>query len=75
VHHLAPASAILRLAQPASPVGMVIGYWTVGLPAAWLLSHPLGLETVGIWLGLLTGLATTAVQLRRYGSSLAARAA
>ncbi|MFI0090729.1 hypothetical protein [Streptomyces bobili] len=54
---------------------MVIGYWAVGLPAAWLLSHPLGLETVGIWLGLLTGLATTAVLLRRYGSSLAARAA
>ncbi|AZM57966.1 MATE family efflux transporter [Streptomyces sp. WAC 01529] len=54
----------------------VIGYWAVGLPAAWLLSHPLGLETVGIWLGLLTGLATTAVLLlRRYGSSLAARAA
>ncbi|WP_051819400.1 MATE family efflux transporter [Streptomyces sp. NRRL S-920] len=52
----------------------VIGYWAVGLPAAWLLSHPLGLETVGIWLGLLTGLATTAVLLlRRYGSSLAAR--
>ncbi len=54
----------------------VIGYWAVGLPAAWLLSHPLGLETVGIWLGLLTGLATTAVLLlRRYGSSLAAREA
>lgn len=52
----------------------VIGYWAVGLPAAWLLSHPLGLETVGIWLGLLTGLATTAVLLlRRYGASLAAR--
>ncbi|MFJ4649187.1 hypothetical protein ACIP6Q_37550 [Streptomyces bobili] len=54
---------------------MVIGYWAVGLPAALLLSHPLGLETVGIWLGLLTGLATTAVLLRQYGSSLAARAA
>ncbi|MFE0178399.1 MATE family efflux transporter [Streptomyces sp. NPDC059002] len=52
----------------------LIGYWAVGLPAAWLLSHPLGLDTVGIWLGLLTGLATTAILLlRRYGISLAAR--
>lgn len=52
----------------------LIGYWAVGLPAAWLLARPLGLDTLGIWLGLLTGLATTAVLLlRRYSSSLAAR--
>ncbi len=52
----------------------LIGYWAVGLPAAWLLAHPLGLDTLGIWLGLLTGLATTAaLLLRRYSSSLAAR--
>nr|WP_255306482.1 MATE family efflux transporter [Streptomyces sp. Wb2n-11] len=52
----------------------LIGYWAVGLPAAWLLAHPLGLDTPGIWLGLLTGPATTAaLLLRRYSSSLAAR--
>ncbi|MFJ3662525.1 MATE family efflux transporter [Streptomyces sp. NPDC090119] len=39
----------------------VIGYWAVGLPAAWLLAFALHLETVGIWLGLLTGLAATAL--------------
>lgn len=54
----------------------LIGYCAVGLPAAWLEAHPLGLDTVGIWLGLLTGLATTAVLLpRRYSASLTARTA
>ncbi|MFF0041233.1 MATE family efflux transporter [Streptomyces mirabilis] len=54
----------------------LIGYWAVGLPATWLGAYPLGLDTVGIWLGLLTGLATTAVLLlRRYSASLTARTA
>ncbi|MFI6765924.1 MATE family efflux transporter [Streptomyces sp. NPDC050355] len=49
----------------------LVGYWAVGLPAAWLLAYPLHLDTLGIWLGLLTGLATTAVLLlRRYDSHL-----
>ncbi|MEU2394672.1 MATE family efflux transporter [Streptomyces sp. NPDC007369] len=49
----------------------VIGYWAVGLPASWLLAYALDLDTLGIWLGLLTGLATTAVLLlRRYSASL-----
>ncbi|MGW2561573.1 MATE family efflux transporter [Streptomyces sp. NPDC001514] len=52
----------------------LIGYWAVGLPAAWLLAYPLGLDTLGIWLGLLTGLATTAVLLlRRYNQGLTNR--
>ncbi|MFD4115166.1 MATE family efflux transporter [Streptomyces niveus] len=54
----------------------LVGYWAVGLPASWLLAHALGLGTLGIWLGLLTGLATTAVLLlRRYAHSLARREA
>ncbi|MFE4518354.1 MATE family efflux transporter [Kitasatospora sp. NPDC056783] len=53
----------------------LIGYWLVGLPAAWLFAYPLGGETRGLWLGLLTGLATTAaLLLRRYGRALSARA-
>ncbi|MET8747885.1 MATE family efflux transporter [Streptomyces sp. NPDC004728] len=53
----------------------LIGYWAVGLPTAWLLAYALHLEAVGLWLGLLTGLATTAVLLlRRYSASLTARA-
>ncbi|MFJ8431182.1 MATE family efflux transporter [Kitasatospora sp. NPDC094019] len=54
----------------------LIGYWLVGLPTAWLLAHPLGGGTRGLWLGLLVGLATTAVLLlRRYGLALSAKAA
>ena len=54
----------------------LVGYWLVGLPAAWLLGLPAGLGHLGIWLGLLTGLATTAVLLlRRYSASLTARTA
>ncbi|MFE5842845.1 MATE family efflux transporter [Streptomyces niveus] len=54
----------------------LVGYWAVGLPASWLLAHALGLDTLGIWLGLLTGLATTAVLLlRRYTHSLGRREA
>ncbi|MFE2547600.1 MATE family efflux transporter [Streptomyces sp. NPDC059355] len=52
----------------------LIGYWAVGLPASWVLAYALGLDTLGIWLGLLTGLATTAVLLlRRYTHSLGQR--
>ena len=54
----------------------LIGYWAVGLPASGLLAYALGLHTLGIWLGLLTGLATTAVLLlRQYNRGLARRAA
>lgn len=53
----------------------LIGYWAVGLPASGLLAYALGLHTLGIWLGLLTGLATTAVLLlRQYNRGLVRRA-
>ncbi|MGW2597699.1 MATE family efflux transporter [Streptomyces klenkii] len=49
----------------------LIGYWLIGLPAAWLLGHTAGLGTLGVRLGLLAGLASTAILLlRRYGTSL-----
>ncbi|MFD7456517.1 MULTISPECIES: MATE family efflux transporter [unclassified Streptomyces] len=49
----------------------LVGYWLVGLPAAALLGFVAGLDTLGIWLGLLTGLATTAVLLlRRFGQGM-----
>ncbi|MEH0502247.1 MATE family efflux transporter [Streptomyces scabiei] len=51
----------------------LIGYWAIGLPAAWLFAYALNLDAVGIWLGLLTGLAATALLLlRRYSTALAA---
>ncbi|MGX1762098.1 MATE family efflux transporter [Streptomyces lydicus] len=52
----------------------LIGYWLIGLPAAALLAYPAHLDTLGIWLGLLSGLAATAILLlRRYTTSLHAR--
>ncbi|MEK2476040.1 MULTISPECIES: MATE family efflux transporter [Streptomyces] len=52
----------------------LVGYWLVGLPAAWALGYAAGLHTLGIWLGLLAGLGTTALLLlRRYGTALRAR--
>ncbi|MFI6019069.1 MATE family efflux transporter [Streptomyces sp. NPDC051287] len=43
----------------------LVGYWAIGLPASWLCAYMLNLGTVGIWLGLLTGLAATALLLLR----------
>ncbi len=52
----------------------LVGYWLIGLPAAWLLAYPLNAGTRGVWLGLLTGLAATAVLLlRRYDRTLTIR--
>ena len=43
----------------------VLGYWGVGLPAAWLLGLVVGLGPRGIWLGLTVGTAATAALLLR----------
>ena len=40
-----------------------IGYWGVGLPLGVLLAFHFGLNGVGIWIGLATGLAVVAVLL------------
>lgn len=49
----------------------LVGYWAVGLPAAWLIGWLAGAGATGAWLGLTAGLATTAVLLlRRFHSSL-----
>jgi MATE family multidrug resistance protein len=42
-----------------------IGYWGVGLPLGVLLAFPLGMNGVGIWLGLSAGLGVVAVLLLR----------
>jgi MATE family multidrug resistance protein len=40
-----------------------ISYWVVGLPISYILAFPLGLDGVGLWLGLVVGLAVAAVLL------------
>jgi len=42
-----------------------ISYWIIGLPVSYVLAFPLGLEGVGLWLGLVVGLAIAAVLLLR----------
>jgi multidrug resistance protein, MATE family len=76
---LLAVAAVLQFADSAQNIGVgllrglddtaggfrvtLIGYWLVGLPIALLLSQPLNLGPVGMWLGLLGGLATTAALL------------
>lgn len=41
----------------------LMGYWVVGIPISVLLGFPLGMQTVGVWWGLVVGLALVAVVL------------
>ena len=59
------ALGILRGIQDTSvPMGMaVVSYWLIGIPVAYWLAFPLGLEGVGLWAGLALGLACAAIGL------------
>lgn len=41
----------------------LMGYWLIGIPVSLLLGFALGMETVGVWWGLVLGLAVVAVVL------------
>ncbi|MGW4425474.1 MATE family efflux transporter [Streptosporangium sp. NPDC004631] len=92
--HLLVVAAVLQYFDSAQNIGVgllrglgdtgsglritLVGYWAVGLPAAWLLGRVAGAGPVGAWTGLLAGLAVTAVLLllrfRRTLAVLAVRA-
>jgi len=58
------AAALRGLNDTKMPMFIALfGYWVVGMPVAWLCGFPLGLEGVGVWLGLAAGLAFVAVVL------------
>jgi MATE family multidrug resistance protein len=40
-----------------------VSYWGIGFPASYILAFPLGYGAVGLWLGLVVGLAAAAVSL------------
>ena len=40
-----------------------VSYWLVGIPASYVLAFPLGFGAVGLWLGLVVGLAMAALTL------------
>ena len=50
-----------------------LSYWVVGIPASYVLGFPLGLDGIGVWLGLVLGLACAGVLLmiRFWGAGLA----
>lgn len=40
-----------------------ISYWLIGIPASYVLAFPMGFGAVGLWLGLVIGLACAALSL------------
>ena len=40
-----------------------LSYWAIGIPCSYLLGFVLGWEGVGVWLGLVVGLACAAIAL------------
>lgn len=61
----AVASGMLRgLHDTAKPMVLAaIGYWGIGLPLSYVLAFPVGMNGIGVWLGLFFGLAAVAVML------------
>ena len=68
------ALGLLRGVQDTTvPMVMAtISYWVIGLPASYLLAFQFGLGAIGLWLGLVIGLAVAAVLLltRFWGRSV-----
>ncbi len=40
-----------------------VSYWVIGLPVSYVLAFPMGLEGVGLWLGLVVGLTVAAITM------------
>ena len=40
-----------------------ISYWLIGIPTSYVMAFPMGLGGVGLWLGLVVGLAVAAALL------------
>jgi len=56
--------ALRGLSDTRTPMILAgIGYWGVGLPLGIVLAFPLGLDGVGVWIGLAAGLAVVAFML------------
>jgi len=59
------ALGLLRGVQDTTvPMVMAtVSYWLIGLPAGYVLAFPLGFGGVGLWLGLVIGLAAAAIMM------------
>ena len=63
-------NALAGAGDAVAPTGVsIVSLWAVQLPACWLLAHPLGLGSMGVWLGMILGhiasAAGMAVRFRR----------
>jgi MATE family multidrug resistance protein len=57
-------AALRGLSDTNMPLAIAfVGYWFVGFPIAYICGFPLGLRGVGVWIGLMAGLAAVAVAL------------
>jgi MATE family multidrug resistance protein len=55
------AGVLRGSADTTFPAGIaLVGFWLIGLPAAWALAFPGGLGPRGLWWGLTIGLAAVA---------------
>jgi MATE family multidrug resistance protein len=58
------AAALRGMSDTRAPMLIALtGYWVIGLPTGYVLGFGLGLEGVGVWLGLAAGLAAAAALL------------
>lgn len=58
------AAALRGINDTAKPMLVgIVGYWIIGLSAAYFLAFPLHMRGLGIWYGLATGLAVVAFTL------------
>ncbi|MBC8338711.1 MAG: MATE family efflux transporter [Rhodospirillales bacterium] len=71
------ATAVLRgFKETRAPMALCLtGYWLIGMPAGYVAAFPMGLGAQGIWMGLVTGVAATAVLMclrlaHRHGRAL-----
>lgn len=57
-------AALRGLSDTTMPlVTALIGYWLIGFPTAWLFAFQFGMRGVGVWIGLMAGLAAVAITL------------
>lgn len=67
------ASALRGVQDTQIPMYLaLVGYWLVGMPAAYLCAFPLGMGAAGVWVGLCVGLAMACLTLgwRFWGRSV-----
>lgn len=58
------AAALRGLSDTAIPlVVAILGYWLIGLPIGYFTAFHLGMQGIGIWIGLASGLAFVAIVL------------